>query len=193
MVNDPAIIYQQQPSLQRSISATNQPPLVDEMSRSFRQISPQSSFFDTNMPISSCHKPDDIITRLAQAMQSHGQQQQEKIEEQRRLEQHRCEIGIERLKLVQQTEHLRLQHEKDECRQLEQKQKLEDEQRKKKEISTNKSTTLEPMKDTNKTKDQKEQQQTVKSSSQVEIDPFIAFQQSLNFQKEQQAKIEAQK
>ncbi|CAF0949761.1 unnamed protein product [Rotaria sordida] len=214
LVNDPAIGYQQQPQLQRSISATNQQqqqPLFDEIHHhSFHQIPSQpntsssssatTSFFGTNVSISQSQKPDDIMTRLAQAMQSHGQQQQEKVEEQRRIEQQRRELELERLKLAQQTEQLRLQREEEERRQLEQKQKFEEELRKKNETTINKQNIFDPMKEMNKTMDQKKQQQQqqhqqqpIKSQSKVEIDPFLAFQQSLQFQKEQQAKIEAQK
>ena len=87
IVNDPAIVYPQQPQLQRSTSTTNQQqPLFDELHQhSFRQMPSQSntsassstSFFGTTLPMSQSQKPDDIMTRLAQAMQSHGQQQQE--------------------------------------------------------------------------------------------------------------------
>jgi len=205
LVNDPTKIYQQQPpppQLQRSISATNQQPLFDDIQRSLHQISSQpntSSFFGTNVSNSQSQKPDDIITRLAQAMQSHGQQQQEKVDEQRRFDQQRREIEIERLKLTQQAEQLRLKREEDERRQLEQQQqqqRLEEELRKKKEAVANKQIVFDQMKQMAKTMDQKkqqQQQQPVKPQPKVEIDPFLAFQQSVQFQKEQQAKIEAQK
>ncbi|CAF1014462.1 unnamed protein product [Rotaria sp. Silwood1] len=197
-----------------------QQPLFDELHHhSFRQISSQpntlssstTSFFGTNAPISQSQKPDDIMTRLAQAMQNHGQQQQEKVEEQRRVEQQRREVELERLKLAQQAEQLRLQREEEERRQLEQKQKFEeerrqleqkqrfeDELRKKNETTVNKQIIFDQMKEMAKTMDQKkqqqqQQQQPIKSQTKVEIDPFLAFQQSLQFQKEQQAKIEAQK
>jgi hypothetical protein len=199
LVNDPTVVYQQQPQLQRSVSATNQQPLFDDLQRPFRQISSQSnapSFFGTNVPNSQNQqqqKPDDIITRLAQAMQNHGQQQG-KVDEQRRIDQQRRELEIERLKLAQQAEQLRLQREEDERRQLEQ-QRLEEELRKKKETATNKQMILDQMKEMAKTMDQKkqQQQQPVKPQAKVEVDPFLTFQQSLQFQKEQQAKIEAQK
>jgi ribosomal protein L11 methylase PrmA len=205
LVNDPAIVYQQQPPsavshIQRSVSTTNQQPLFDDIQRSFRQVPSQpniSSFFGTNVSNSQSQKSDDIITRLAQAMQSHGQQQQDKVEEQRRLEQQRREIELERLKLAQQAEQLRLQREEDERRQVEQQQqrRLEEELRKKKEAVANKQNILDQMKEMAKTIDQKKQQQQlpVQPQSKVEIDPFLAFQQSVQFQKEQQAKIEAQK
>ena len=200
LVNDPSVVYSQQPQLQRSISATNQQPLFDDLQRQFRPISSQSntsSFFGANIPTSQSQsqqpKPNDIMTRLAQAMQNHGQQQQEKVEEQRRLEQQRRELDIERLKVAQQTEQLRLQREDDERRQLE-KQRLEEEARKKKESTANKQTILmDQMKEMAKNMDQKKQQQPTPPPAKVEIDPFLAFQQSVQFQKEQQAKIEAQK
>ena len=201
LVSDPSIAYQQQPQLQRSISATNQQPLFDDHQRPFRQIASQSntvSFFGANVPSSQNQqqpKADDIMSRLAQAMQNHGQQQQEKIDEQRRLEQQRRDIEIERLKLAQQAEQLRLQREEDERRQLEQ-QRLEEELRKKKETAANKQI-HDQMKEMAKTMDQKkqqqQQQQPAKPQPKVEVDPFVAFQQSVQFQKEQQAKIEAQK
>lgn len=202
LVNDPSVAYsQQQPQLQRSISATNQQPLFDDLQRQFRPIPSQSntsSFFGANIPTSQTQaqqpKPNDIMTRLAQAMQNHGQQQQEKVDEQRRMEQQRRELEIERLKITQQTEQLRLQRDEDERRQFE-KQRLEEEARKKKESVANKQTMLiDQMKEMAKTMDQKKQQQQPPTpSAKVEIDPFIAFQQSLQFQKEQQAKIDAQK
>ncbi|CAM4806474.1 unnamed protein product [Rotaria magnacalcarata] len=209
LVNDPAIVYPQQPQLQRSTSATNQQqPLFDELHQhSFRQTPSQSntsgssttSFFGATLSMSQSQKPDDIMTRLAQAMQSHGQQQQEKVEEQRRLDQQRREIDLERLKLAQQAEQLRLQREDEERRQFEQKQKFEEELRKKNEASVNsKNMIFDQMKEMAKTMDQKkqqQQQQPFKSQLQpkVELDPFLAFQQSLQYQKDQQAKIEAQK
>ena len=199
MANDPAVVYPQQPpppQLQRSISATNQQPLFDDLQRQFRPISSQSntsSFFGTNVPTSQTQqqpqKSDDIMTRLAQAMQNHGQQQHEKVEEQRRLEQQRRELELERLKIAQQADQLRLQREEDERRQLE-KQRLEEEARKKKETAL-----MDQMKEMAKTMDQKKQQQQQQPTpaAKVDIDPYLAFQQSLQFQKEQQAKIEAQK
>jgi len=202
VVNDPAVVYQQQPQVQRSVSATNQQPLIDDVQRSFRHISSQpntSSFFGSNVSISQSQQPGDIMTRLAQAMQNHGQQQQEKVDEHRRFEQQRRELEIERLKSAQQAEQLRLQREEDERRQLEhqQQQRIEEELRKKKEAATNKQMILDQMKEMAKTMDQKkqqqQQQQQVKQQPKVEIDPFLAFQQSLQFQKEQQAKIDAQK
>jgi type I site-specific restriction-modification system R (restriction) subunit len=210
IVNDPAIVYQKQPQsqIQRSISVTNQQPLFDDIQRSFRQVSSQpntSSFFGTNVSNSQSQQPDDIMTRLAQAMHNHGQQQHEKVEEHRRLEQQRREIELERLKLAQQAEQLRLQREEDERNQLEQQQqqqRLEEELRKKKEAAANKQNLFDQMKEMAKTMDQKKQQQPQQSQSQsqsvkpqakVEIDPFLAFQQSVQFQKEQQAKIETQK
>jgi hypothetical protein len=204
VVNDPAVVYQQQPQVQRSVSATNQQPLIDDVQRSFRHISSQpntSSFFGSNVSISQSQQPGDIMTRLAQAMQNHGQQQQGKVDEHRRFEQQRRELEIERLKLAQQAEQLRLQREEDERRQVEhhqQQQKIEEEVRKKKEAATNKQMILDQMKEMAKTMDQKkqqqqQQQQQVKPQPKVEIDPFLAFQQSLQFQKEQQAKIDAQK
>lgn len=203
LVNDPSAVYSQQPQIQRSISATNQQPLFDDLQRQFRPISSQSntsSFFGANIPTSQNQpqqqKPNDIMTRLAQAMQNHGQQQQEKVEEQRRMDQQRHELEIERLKVTQQAEQLRLQREDDERRQLE-KQRLEEESRKKKESTANKQTILmDQMKEMAKNMDQKKQQQqqpTPTPPAKVEIDPFLAFQQSVQFQKEQQAKIEAQK
>ncbi|CAF4894321.1 unnamed protein product, partial [Rotaria magnacalcarata] len=55
---------------------------------------------------------------------------------------------------------------------------------------------FDQMKEMAKTMDQKkqqQQQQPFKSQLQpkVELDPFLAFQQSLQYQKDQQAKIEA--
>lgn len=208
-VNESAILYQQQSNnpLQRSISVTNQQNLFDDIQQSFRPISSQSnisSFFGTNLSTNQSQqqpKPDDIMTRLAQAMQSHGQHQQEKIEEQRRLEQQRRDIELERFKLAQHAEQLRLQREEDERRLLEQ-QKLEEELRKKKDsttINNNKQTIHDQMKELAKVMDQKkqhqqqQQQQPVnKPQAKPDIDPFLAFQQSVQFQKEQQAKIEAQ-
>jgi hypothetical protein len=206
LVSDPAIVYQQQqPQLQRSISATNQQqPLFDDIQRSFHQLSSQtnpSSFFGTNISGSQSQKPNDIMTRLAQAMQSHGQQQQEKVEEQRRFDQQRRELEMERSKLTQQAEQIRLQREEDERRQLEQQQRLEEELRKKKDAVVNKQMIFDQMKEMAKTMDQKKQQQQqqpppptqVKPQPKPDIDPFLAFQQSLQFQKEQQSKIDAQK
>lgn len=204
IASDPAIVYQQQAQLQRSVSATNQQKqqLFDEFQHHpFRPVPTQSnpsasstaSFFGANIPISQSQKSDDIMTRLAQAMQNHGQQQQEKVEEQRRLEQQRRELDIERMKLVQQAEQLRLLREEEERRHLEQKQKFEEELRKKNEANaSNKQAIIDQMKEMTKAMDQKKQQ-PVKPQPKPEIDPFLAFQQSLQFQKEQQAKIEAQK
>lgn len=207
LANDPAILYQQQPNnqLQRSISVTNQQNLFDDLQQSFRPISSQSnisSFFGTNLANNQSQqqiKPDDIMTRLAQAMQSHGQQQQEKLEEQRRIEQQRRDLELERFKFEQ----LRLQHEEEERRLVEQ-HKLEEELRKKRESSVtisnnnnnNKQAILDQMKEMAKLMEQKKQQQqsqpVSKPQAKQEIDPFLAFQQSVQFQKEQQAKIEAQ-
>ncbi|CAF1566550.1 unnamed protein product [Adineta ricciae] len=204
LVNDPVVAYSQQPQLQRSISATNQQQqeqqslFHDDVQRSFRHGPSQpstSSFFGANIAGALSQQPDDIMTRLTQAMQSHGQQQQEKIEEQRRLEQQRRDLEVERLKLAQQAEQLRIQREEDERRQIEQQHKYEEEMRKKTEAAAANKQLLEQMKEMAKAMDQRKQQQPVKPQpkAEVEVDPFIAFQQSLQYQKEQQAKIEAQK
>jgi hypothetical protein len=171
--NDPAIVYQQQ--LHRSMSQTNQqqqhPNSIsyDENPRSFRQLPSQStsannsSFFPSN---ASGPQQNDILSRLSQAMQSHGKQN----DDQRRHDQQRRDIEIDRLKSFQQAEQIRLKRE-------------EEELRKKQEILTNRQINFDQL---TKTIDPKNQ-------STMEIDPFLAFQQSLHYQKEQQAKIEAQK
>ena len=204
--NDPAAAYQQQqqaPQLQRSISATNQQAastsMFDEMQRSFRQVANSSNpsmLFGNGMSMLQSQQPDDIMTRLAQAMQSHGQQQQDRVAEQRRLEQQRRELELDRLKLAQQAEQFRQQREEEERRNTEllQQKKLEEDLRKKQEASLKTQMLLEQMKEKNKTVDQKKTQpQPPVPTSKTEIDAFLAFQQSVQFQKEQQAKIEAQK
>lgn len=203
--NDPAAAYQQQqaPQLQRSISATNQQAapaaLFDEMQRAFRQAASASNasmLFGNNMSGSQSQQPEDIMTRLTQAMQSHGQQQQEKVDEQRRMEQQRRELDIDRLKLAEQ---MRLQREEDERRRMEiqqqqqqQQKRLEEEMRKKQETSLKNQLLLEQMKEMTKANEQKKPQQQAPAPK-SDIDAFLAFTQSVQFQKDQQAKIEAQK
>ncbi|CAF4504864.1 unnamed protein product [Rotaria sp. Silwood1] len=188
LVPDPAIIYQQQ--LQRSLSSTNQQQqqsnsmLYDDMQRSFRHLPSQttstnnSSYFPSNISLSQQQTNDNIMARLSQAMQTHGKLQQEKHEEQRRLEQQRRELEFERIKLFQQAEQIRLQREEDERRQYEQQQEL----RKKQELNNNRHMIFDQL---TKTIDNKKQ-------STMDMDPFLVFQQSIQYQKEQQAKIEAQ-
>lgn len=181
VVNDPAIMYQQQ--LQRSISSTNQQQsnssLYDDIQRTMRHLSSQSTptnnlpFLPSNASMPQ-QQSNDIVTRLSQAMQTHGKQQQDKMDEQRRLEQRR-EVEYERLRLFQQAEQIRLQREEDERRQFEQ------ELRKKQELATNRSLAFDHL---SKPMDHKKQ-------STMDIDPFLNFQQSIQYQKEQ-AKIEAQ-
>jgi hypothetical protein len=117
--NDPAIVYQQQ--LHRSMSQTNQqqqhPNSIsyDENPRSFRQLPSQStsannsSFFPSN---ASGPQQNDILSRLSQAMQSHGKQN----DDQRRHDQQRRDIEIDRLKSFQQAEQIRLKREEEELR-----------------------------------------------------------------------------
>jgi len=164
--NDPSIIYQQQ--LQRSISSTNQqqsnPNLYNDIQRSFRQqptSTNNSSFFPSNV---SQQQPNDIMTRLTQALQTHGKEQQQ---------QQRHDFEIERLKLYQQAEQTRLQREEEERRKL----------RLQQELANNRQSNLDQL---TKSMENKKQQ----SSTDIEL--FLAYQQSLQYQKEQQAKIEAQ-
>ena len=213
--NDSAALYQQPISqLQRSISATNQQPLqtglYDDVQRPFRPTSSAApgsgTFFSQNMQISQSHQqqlqqPNDIMARLTQAMQNHGQQQQEKAEEQRRIEQQRHEMELERLKSVKM-EQSRLQREEEERRRLEQ---LKQQQQQQQQMTINeelkKPQTIVPtqmmlnqMREMAKMIEQKNAQQSVQNHQmKPDIDPLLAFQQSLQFQKEQQAKIEAQK
>ncbi|CAF4689031.1 unnamed protein product, partial [Rotaria magnacalcarata] len=72
-----------------------------------------SSYFPSNIPLAQ-QQSNDLMTRLSQAMQTHGKQRQEKIDEERRIEQQRREMKFERLKLFQQAEQIRLQREEDE-------------------------------------------------------------------------------
>jgi hypothetical protein len=172
LVTDPSVIYQQQ--LQRSMSSTNpqqpNPVLYDDMQRSFRHPSSQptstnnSSFFPSNISASQ-RQSNDLLSRLSQAMQSHGKQQQEKLEEHRRQSQQRRELEFERLKLFEQA---RLQHE-------------EEERRKMQEVTNNRQINFDQL---TKTIDNKKHA--------MEIDQLLAYQQTLQYQKEQQAKIEAQ-
>jgi hypothetical protein len=104
------------------------------------------------------------MTRLTQAMQTHGKE--------RRVEQHRHDLELERLKLYQQAEQTRLQRDEEERR----KYKLQQ------ELASNRQSNL----------DQLTKSMENKKQSSMEIDPFLAFQQSIQYQKEQQAKIEAQ-
>ncbi|CAF4255406.1 unnamed protein product [Rotaria socialis] len=186
LANDPVRIFQQQ-QLQRSFSSTNQqqsnPLVYDEVQRSLRNLSSQSSssnnnssYFPSNISLAQ-QQSNDLMTRLSQAMQTHGKQQQEKIDEERRIEQQRREIEFERLKLFQQAEQIRLQHEEDERRQFEQQ-----ELRKKHEINNNRQMIF----------DQLAKPMDSKKQSTMDIDPFLTFQQSIPYQKEQQANIEAQ-
>jgi len=171
MVNDPAILYQQQ--LQRSISSTNQQQtnssLYDDMQRSFRQPSSSSSTTNNSSfypSVSHQQQSNDIVTRLNQAMQIHGK-------EQRRVDHQRHELEIERLKLYQQAEQTRLKHEEEERRKFQLQQQ---------ELANNRQSNLDQL---SKTIENKKQ-------SSMDIDPFVAFQQSIQYQKEQQAQIEAQ-
>jgi hypothetical protein len=170
MVNDPAILYQQQ--LQRSISSTNQQQtnssLYDDMQRSFRQPTSSSSTNNSSFYPSVSHQQqsNDIVTRLNQAMQIHGK-------EQRRVDHQRHELEIERLKLYQQAEQTRLKHEEEERRKFQLQQQ---------ELANNRQSNLDQL---SKTIENKKQ-------SSMDIDPFLAFQQSIQYQKEQQAQIEAQ-
>ncbi|CAF1917971.1 unnamed protein product [Rotaria magnacalcarata] len=186
LANDPARIFQRQ-QLQRSFSSTNQqqsnPLVYDEVQHSLRNLSSQSSssnnnssYFPSNIPLAQ-QQSNDLMTRLSQAMQTHGKQRQEKIDEERRIEQQRREMKFERLKLFQQAEQIRLQREEDERRQFEQQ-----ELRKKHEINNNRQMIFDQLA---KTMDSKKQ-------STMDIDPFLTFQQSIPYQKEQQANIEAQ-
>jgi hypothetical protein len=161
-VNDPAIIYQQQ--LQRSMSSTNQqqsnPGLYDG---SFRHLSSQPT--STNNSSYFSQQSNDIMTRLNQALQTHGKQQQEKVDDQRRRE-----LEFERLKLCQQA-----QREDEERRKFEQQQR---ELRKKQELANNRQINFEQLTKSMENKNQ----------STMDIDPFLTFQQSF----QQQASIEAQ-
>ncbi|CAF3691301.1 unnamed protein product [Rotaria sordida] len=189
LVNDPAIIYQQQ--LQRSLSSVNQQQqsnsmLYDDMQRSFRHLPSQttstnnSSYFPSNISISQQQQQqtnDNIISRLSQAMQTHGKQQQEKFDQQHQ----RRELEFERLKLFQQAEQIRLQRDEDERRQYEQQ-----ELRKKQELNNNNNNNRQMI------FEQLTKPIDNKKSSTIDIDPFLVLQQSIQYQKEQQAKIEAQ-
>jgi len=197
LATDPSVAFQHQVNqLQRSISATNNQPLFDELHRSFRGTSSTTSatsgFLLSNLASMSgagvSQQPEDIMTRLAQAMQSHGQQQQEKAAAAVVVEQQRREFELqERLKMAQ-AEQARLREE-------EERRRLEDELRKKQETAIKKQMILEQMKEMNKNAEQKKTQQTSVAPQQpkAEIDPFLALQQSMQFQKDQQAKIEAHK
>jgi hypothetical protein len=165
LANDPAILYQQQ--LHRSVSSTNQqqqqqsnPGLYDDMQRSFRQ---STSIYPSNVSVPQ-QQSNDIMTRLNQAMQTHGK-------EQRRVEQHRNDYEIERLKFYQ-AEQIRLKREEEERRQFQLQQ----------ELANNRQSNL----------DQLTKSMENKKQSSMDMDPYLAFQQSLQYQKEQQAKIEAQ-
>jgi len=161
--NDPAILYQQQ--LHRSVSSTNQQQsnsgLYDDMQRSFRQ---STSMFPSNVSVSQ-QQSNDIMTRLNQAMQTHGK-------EQRRVEQQRHDYEMERLKFYQQSEQIRLKREEEERRQFQLQQ----------ELANNRQSNL----------DQLTKSMENKKQSSMDMDSFLTYQQSLQYQKEQQAKIEAQ-
>lgn len=103
---------------------------------------------------------NDIMTRLTQAMQSHGK-------EQRRVDPQRHDLELERMKLYQQAEQTRLQRDEEERR------KYQFEQ----ELANNRQSNL----------DQLTKSMESKNQTSMEMDPFLAFQQSI-----QQAKIEAQ-
>ncbi|CAF5061882.1 unnamed protein product, partial [Rotaria magnacalcarata] len=70
--------------LQRSFSSTNQqqsnPLVYDEVQHSLRNLSSQSSssnnnssYFPSNIPLAQ-QQSNDLMTRLSQAMQTHGKQ-----------------------------------------------------------------------------------------------------------------------
>ena len=172
LINDPAMIYRQQ--LQRSLLSTKQQPsnytLYDNMQCSFPYLSPtnNTSYFSSNISIPQ-QKSDDIMTRLTQAMQTHDKQHQEKFEEKRHLEQQRRhEIELERLKLFQQVEQARLQHE--------------EEERRKQELTNIRQINFDQLAKAMSSKDQ----------ASTNINLILAYQRSVQYQKEQQAKIQAQ-
>jgi hypothetical protein len=138
------------------------------MQRSFRQPTSSSSTNNSSFYPSVSHQQqsNDIVTRLNQAMQIHGK-------EQRRVDHQRHELEIERLKLYQQAEQTRLKHEEEERRKFQLQQQ---------ELANNRQSNLDQL---SKTIENKKQ-------SSMDIDPFLAFQQSIQYQKEQQAQIEAQ-
>lgn len=163
------MLYQQQ--LQRSMSSTNSQQsnsgLFDDMQRSFRQASSQpssapNSAFFPTNLAGSQQTSSDLMARLTQAMQTRDKHQQQEKLE----EQRRREIEYERLKMYEQ---VRLQRE-------------EEERRKIQEANTNRQINF----------DQLTKSMESKNQSAVDFDQLLVHPQSLQYQKEQQAKLEAQ-
>ncbi|UJR14135.1 hypothetical protein I4U23_001129 [Adineta vaga] len=171
LASDPAILYQQQ--LQRSMSTTtnsqqSNSTLFDDMQRSFRQPSSSASatsnstFFPSNLSASQ-QSSNDLMARLTQAMQSRDKQQQQ---QDKLEEQRRRDLEFERMKIYKQ---VRLQRE-------------EEERRKIQEVNANRQINFDQL-----TKSMENKNQSV-----LDFEQMLAHQQSLQYQKEQRAKIEAQ-
>lgn len=169
MANDSAIVYQQQQQqLHRSMSSTNQQSnsaLYDDMQRSFRHPSTQSASSTTT---NSSYFPSNVSIPQQQSndiMTRLNQAMQIHGKEQRRVDPQQQQQDLVRLKLLQLAEEDQRQY------------KLQQ------ELAKNRQSNLDQL---SKSMENKKQQST------MDIDPFLAFQQSIQYQKEQQAKIEAQ-
>ena len=186
-INDPAAIYRQQQHLHRSMSsaAAHQQPsktaFYDEIPPSYRHSQSTSSknisFFPSNVLVSQQQQQqppqtDSIMARLAQAMHTRGNPGNERVEQQQQRE-----VDFERLRIFQQTEQVRLQREEEERLQLE-------ELRKKHEINNCRQINFDQL-----TKSMNNSNRSTVN----EIDAFAAHQQSIQFQKDQQAEIDAEK
>ena len=177
-INDPAIMYRQQQ--QRNSLSGNQGPSnvmpYEDFPSSFRHLASQpysnknASFFPSNP--SPSHQTTDIMSRLTQAMQVHGQQQQQdKPEEHRRSDpSSQRDLESERLRSYRLAEQERLKHQEEEIRQRH-------------ELPSARQMMGEQF---GKPID-------YKKPSAVDKDTLFAMQQSIQYQKEQQAQIEAQK
>ena len=112
------------------------------------------------------------MARLAQAMQTRGNPGNERLEQQQQRD-----VDFERLRIFQQAEQVRLQREEEERLQLE-------DLRKKHEINNCRQINFDQL-----TKSMNNSNRSTVN----EIDAFAALQQSIQFQKDQQAEIDAEK
>lgn len=178
-INDPAIIYRQQQ--QRNSSSVNQgpsnPTAFEDFSSSFRHLAsqPYSNKNSSTFPSNTSPSPQttDIISRLAQAMQVHGQQQYQpdRMEDHRRQEPPvQRDIESERLRAYRLAE-------------LERAKRQEEEIRQRQELQSTRQMMGE----------QFGKPMDYRKPSAMDKDNLFAMQQSIQYQKEQQAQIEAQK
>ncbi|CAF1621341.1 unnamed protein product [Adineta ricciae] len=165
LVNDPAAMYQQQ--VQRSISSTNSQQsnstLFDDMQRSFRQSS-SATGSGSFFPSNLPVSQQSSNDLMARLTQAMQTRDKQQQHQEKLEEQRRRDMEYERMKIYEQ---VRLQREE------------EEERRKIQEANTNRQINFDQL-----TKSMENKNQSV-----LDYEQMLARQQ---YQKEQQAKIEAQ-